>query len=71
MARCLGPVDSLSEGEFTIETASGRPALMCECGHVSEIEPPHSILIGGRVVPIWSCQFCPVVDFITLAGIHE
>ncbi len=72
LSRCLGPVEHLSSGEFTIETASSKPAVSCPiCGTVTEIDPMYTIHPGGKVTPIWSCHRCPFLDWITLDSIGE
>lgn len=72
--RNLGPVRGLTEGQYTIETATGRPALCCKrCGTIAELPTTHTPMKGGRVDLIWTCPAvsCPETSFITLCDIDE
>jgi hypothetical protein len=74
LQRFLGPAPSLQPGQFTVETASGRPAVCCKaCGTIAEIQPTHRVLRGGMVVPVWVCEqpTCGAMDFLTLDDIEE
>lgn len=67
LARNLGPVTALAPREYTVETASGLPAVCCpSCGGISDIE--HEVYRDGRVARIWSCpyQSCPLVTYLDL-----
>ena len=72
LARNLGPVSHLTAGQWTDETASGKPAVCCPaCAEVSELE--HRVLTGGIVSMVWACpaERCPFVDFLTLEAWGE
>jgi hypothetical protein len=74
--RNLGPVSHLSPRQYTVETASGKPAICCPgCGEVSEIDVggAHRVLTGGMLSPIWSCPYatCPLIEFIYLDDFDE
>lgn len=72
LSRHLGRVESLSAGRYTLETASGRPAVSCPlCEKISEVKPSHHIHVGGDVTPIFSCEWCPFLDWISLDAVHE
>lgn len=64
--RSLAPVTCIEPGEWTMETASGAPAVRCEnCGGISEIDRrvPNddgvkpTISEEGFVDPTWSCPY--------------
>jgi hypothetical protein len=73
LLRHLSTVQTMSPGEWTNETATGKPAIACpECGGISELELPHVVRGGGIVTPIWSCPYiCPAMEFITLVDWDE
>jgi hypothetical protein len=73
MQRCLGPARYLEPGEYTVETASGRPAIRCaSCGTIAELRPEtHRVERGGLVVPVWSCERCAALDFLILDDYDE
>jgi hypothetical protein len=65
--RCLGPVGDLEPGQYTLETASGKPAVCCAgCGGISDVvghvEP------GGAVRSAWTCPTatCSFLEWIVL-----
>lgn len=72
LKRNLGPVGHLAPGEYTVETASGKPAACCpRCGGVSEIE--FDVHRDGRVTQIFSCPYacCPFQDYLDLEAWGE
>lgn len=72
LQRNLGPVTHLTPSQYTVETASGDPAICCpKCGGISDLE--FSVLVGGVVSQIWSCPYvsCPFVDYLTLESYGE
>jgi hypothetical protein len=74
LQRNLGPVAHLTRGQYTVETASGRPAICCPgCEEVSELAETHRVLTGGIVSLVWACPDgrCPYMDFITLESWGE
>lgn len=74
LQRQLGPVQHLTPGQWTIETASGRPAIRCPaCGGISDLDEAHRVLTGGVVSPIWSCPFasCAFQEFLSLEAYGE
>ena len=67
LMRVMSPATHLNRAQWTMETASGNPALSCPaCGQVDEIEPGR--IKSGVVVGIWMCQSqsCPYVEWLTL-----
>jgi hypothetical protein len=68
-----GPTLSLLPKQWTDQTASGKPAVMCPCcGGVYELEvglgETHTVRGAGIVTPIVSCPYvCPFIEFVTLA----
>jgi hypothetical protein len=73
-ARHLGPVTSLLPGQYTTETASGRPALSCKaCGGIYDVDlATHAIDREGRIVPALACPYvCGSLGFVTLGDIGE
>lgn len=74
--RNLGPVAHLSPRQYTVETASGLPAICCpNCGGISEIDvgKTHRVLTGGLVSPVWACPYetCPLIEFLYLEAYGE
>jgi hypothetical protein len=70
--RNLGPVSHLEPSEYTLETASGRPALACpSCGGISDLEL--DVFDDGTVAGRWACPFesCPLVDYLHLEAWRE
>ena len=55
LQRHLGPVASIEPGQWTAETASGRPAVCCPaCSAVDEVEG--EIAVDGTVQRAYRCQ---------------
>jgi hypothetical protein len=75
LRRCLGPVPHLAPAEYTVETASGDPAICCPaCGEATDLDmKTHRVLPGGMVSPIWSCPLssCAYQGFNTLESYGE
>ncbi len=72
LPRNLGPVASLDAGQWTAETASGRPAISCpSCSAISDLPETHHVLAGGFVSPAWSCPRCSYVSFLGLEAHGE
>lgn len=72
LQRCLGPVGCLTPGQYTIETASGEPAVCCPgCSFVSDLDT--GVHVGGVVAQIWSCPYaaCSFCDYLTLESWGE
>jgi hypothetical protein len=72
LRRNLGAVSCLEPGEYTVETATGGPALCCpSSGGVSDLD--FEVHRGGRVSQIWSCPFasCSFVDYLDLEAWGE
>ena len=74
--RQIGPVRALEPGEYTLATASGKPAVCCpKCGTISELAlaETHIVLEGGLVTPLWTCpgKPCGFSDFLTLEAWDE
>jgi hypothetical protein len=72
--RNLGRVECLELGEWTSETASGRPAIRCpECGTIVDLEDRYRIDVAGHVSPTWRCgtMTCALVAWITLVDYAE
>lgn len=66
------PTPRLQPGEWTKETASGRPALACRCcGSVQEIDDRYRLVDGDRVVPAFSCETetCSAYEYVRLGGL--
>lgn len=63
----------MAAGQWTDETASGRPAIACPaCGGISELPETHTVRGGGIVTPLFSCPYvCPLMEFITLDDWQE
>lgn len=58
--RNLGPVPALEPGEWTLETASGRPAIRCgSCGGIYDLPETHRVDETGFVVPALRCEYVP------------
>ena len=66
--RCLGPATALQHAEWTDETATGRPALRCVCGHIFELPETHHVIDGGWISPVLACpsEPCPFMEFVQL-----
>lgn len=62
-------------GQWTAETASGHPAIMCDsCEAVQEIDPAvYSIHENGRVTPVYSCENddCSRCDWLNLESYDD
>lgn len=76
LPRVLAPVERLSPGEYTRETASGEAAICCpECGEVADLLPPYRVLphSGGIVSPRWLCESmsCAYQEFLVLESYDE
>ncbi len=74
LQRHLGRVEQLLPGQYTVETASGRPAICCVgCGTISDLPETHRVTGGGIVVPVWSCpsRACPFMDFLSFEAWGE
>lgn len=74
LQRLLGPVRALDRGQYTTETATGRPAVCCpSCGDITELDETHRVLPGGLVSPIWMCSLpsCGFADFLVLEAADE
>lgn len=73
LARHLSAATSMKPGQWTDETASGRPAICCTgCGGIFELEETHTVRGAGIVTPIVSCPYvCPLMEFITLDDWQE
>ena len=74
LRRCLGPVPHLAPAEYTVETASGKPAVSCPaCGGISDLVEPYRVIAGGLVSPIWRCPFvtCCYEQFLSLEAWGE
>jgi hypothetical protein len=70
-ARLLGPVTALEPGEYTLETASGRPAVRCPgCGSIDEVT---GTISAGRVLEAYRCETptCSFHEWIELQGYGE
>lgn len=73
LQRHLGPVAHLDQGQWTSETASGKPAVSCSlCGNISELDE-HTVDRQGNVTPRWCCpnSSCPVMEFLRLESFGE
>lgn len=71
LQRHLGPVASIEPGQWTAETASGKPAICCPaCSCVYEI-PGHIDM--GKVALAYLCQSgeCPFYEWIELEAYGE
>lgn len=71
LKRLLGPAIRLSAGEWSSETASGKPAIACpSCGEIAEVD---RVLDGGLVSGVWSCpsEHCAVMEFLQLEAWGE
>lgn len=69
LQRCLGTVGDLDGGQYTVETASGRPAIKCPtCGEIDELGGDHPIDKDGSVTRAWKCPtaVCPFFEWIEL-----
>lgn len=66
--RNLGPVQALQPGEWTLETASGRPALRCgACGGIYDLPETHRVDETGLVVPALRCEYvCDAFAYVRL-----
>lgn len=54
--RSLARVERLIPGEWTEETASGKPALCCaDCGAIYDVPETHRIEPSGLIVPAVKC----------------
>ena len=72
--RHLGAVESLDPGQFTVRTASGRPALCCHlCGAIYDLPETHRYDHDGRVVPALRCptETCSFFDYVCLESVAE
>lgn len=66
--RSLAPAHALEPGEWTDETATGRPVIACrKCGGLTELSAEHRIE-GDRVVPPVECETltCRLIEYVTL-----
>ena len=67
LQRFLGPASHMTPGQWSNETASGKPACSCpECGLVQDIE--HQVTATGAVLLRWQCEGagCPMMDWLWL-----
>ncbi len=75
--RHLGSPTSMDPGMFTFvlpddPREAGTITLACAlCDHVSELSDDYDVSPVGVVSPIYSCDRCPFVEWIVLAGIEE
>lgn len=71
--RHLGSVESMLPKQWTLETASGQPAICCECcEQIQEIAPPTYKIYGdGKVTPIFTCENCSSWSWINLESYGE
>lgn len=71
LARNLGPVAALEPGEYTLETASGRPALRCPgCGGIDELI---GTISAGRLLEAFRCATttCSFHEWLELEAYGE
>ena len=74
LRRLLAEATRLLQGEWSDETASGKPAIACPtCGDISELPETHKVTADGVVTPIWSCPAaaCPCSDFLIFEAYSE
>lgn len=68
--RHLGPVYSMTSGQWTTETASGYPAICCaNCAGIYDIDPKtHRVDSTGFVVPALKCPIgdCQEYSYVRL-----
>lgn len=77
--RSLAPATCIEPGEWTMESASGAPAVCCElCESTSEIDRrvavdgvKPTINEDGIVEPTWKCPCCGVVTLVWLESWGE
>lgn len=72
--RHLGPVESLSAGEWTEETVTGRPAICCgSCAGIYDVPETHRIEPDGFIVPAIRCGIgpCPEFGYIRLLNYSD
>lgn len=73
-SRILGRVEHLQPGQWTEETASGRPAICCaSCGGIADLPETHTAGEKGYVVPERECLYatCGVVELVQLVDYGE
>jgi hypothetical protein len=65
--RCLGPATALQPGQYTLETASGLPAVCCPiCSGIAELAADYEVDEQGQVTPAWKCPSCAFWELIVL-----
>lgn len=72
LQRHLGPVASIEPGQWTAETASGKPAVCCPaCSSVDEI--PGEVAADGAVANAYRCESgeCPFMEWLVLESFNE
>lgn len=74
LQRHLGRVESLEPGQYTVETATGMPALCCPgCASIFDLSMEHTIDDDGRVAPAVKCgnPICSFFDWVHLQAFSE
>lgn len=72
--RSLAPFTRIEPGEWTDETASGRPVIRCvDCGGLTEIDGDHRVIEGDLVVPAVNCATatCGRYQYVRLKDFTE